>query len=102
MTRIDHVKTAEGNAGYAMQFRPLTAIKWLMKAQVHATLALVEQQRIANLIALGLLQIASGLNGSYAPVGDGGSFRALYPQGESSPLAPDIAAALGIGVDTDD
>ncbi|WP_323986248.1 hypothetical protein [Microbacterium plantarum] len=26
---------------------------WLLAAQVHATLALVEQQRIANLIALG-------------------------------------------------
>ena len=62
-----------------------------------ATLALVEQQRIANLIALGHLQIASGLDGPDGLVGDGSALRALYPEGPNTPLAPDIAHALRIG-----
>ena len=66
-------------------------------AQAHATLALVEQQRIANLIALGRLQIASGLDGASTVVGDGSAFRALYPGGPNTPLAPGIARALRIG-----
>jgi hypothetical protein len=96
MTRIDHAANAQAFLRSADGQAPDVATAYAACAQAEAVLALVEQQRIANLIALGLLQIASGLNGSYAPVGDGGSFRALYPQGESSPLAPDIAAALGI------
>lgn len=68
-----------------------------ISAQAHATLALVEQQRIANLIALGHLQIASGLDGISTVVGDGSAFRALYPEGPNTPLAPDIARALRIG-----
>ena len=72
------------------------AVSTEILAQAEATLALVEQQRIANLIALGHLQIASGLNGIGDVVGDGSAFRSLYPEGPNTPLAPAIAAALGI------
>lgn len=53
--RIDHVAEAH-TALTAAQKNPADADvivdPWLLAAQVHATLALVEQQRIANLIAL--------------------------------------------------
>lgn len=80
------------NAGTAER-----ALLCVQLAQAEATLALVEQQRIANAIALGHLQIASGLDGISTVVGDGSAFRALYPEGPNTPLAPDIARALRIG-----
>jgi hypothetical protein len=92
MTRIDHAAEAMSSTGPEDE----------LFALCHAVLALVEQQRIANLIAVGQLQVTSGMDGTYCPVGDGGAFRALYPQGENSPLAPDIASALGIGGDSDE
>lgn len=53
--RIDHAVEAR-TALAAAQMNPADADvitdPWLLAAQVHATLALVEQQRIANLIAL--------------------------------------------------
>ena len=52
-------------------------------AQAEATLALVEQQRIANLIALGLAR-------------EGNGWRTAGP--EWMRVRPDIAAALGIEV----
>lgn len=52
MTDIDHAATAESANQYAMQRPFWESWRWHRKAQVHATLALVEQQRIANLIAL--------------------------------------------------
>lgn len=54
--RIDHAAEAEKHREYAESpgpGDPTLATNWLLSAQVHATLALVEQQRIANLIALG-------------------------------------------------
>lgn len=63
-------------------------------AQAEATLALVEQQRIANLIALGY--------GHTSPSGDvvGEARRALVERtgADRHQLRPDVAAALGIEV----
>lgn len=102
MTRIDHAAEARTHIEWTHDWQEVEGstdaanIATSLIAQAEATLALVEQQRIASLIALGQLQIASGMDGTHTPVGDGGAFRALYPQGENTPLAPDIAAALGI------
>lgn len=54
--RIDHAAEAIKHRDYAESpgpGDPQLATNWLISAQVHATLALVEQQRIANLIAIG-------------------------------------------------
>jgi len=53
--RIDHA--AEARRGLSVLDAPDTILiaDALSAAQVHATLALVEQQRIANLIALGII-----------------------------------------------
>lgn len=67
------------------------------RAQVQATLALVEQQRISNLVALASLQLHSGSGGVGDLLGDGAAYRALYPEGPVTPLAPEIAEALGLG-----
>ena len=93
--RIDDAKEAREWIDAAT--RHPGAVSTAILAQAEATLALVEQQRIANLIALGQLQILSGMNGEGVIVGDGAPFRRLYPDGEHTPLAQDIAAALGIG-----
>ena len=99
--RVDHAAEARAllaNADrYVTEDWPVQAGEHkadiLAAAQVHATLALVEQQRIANLIAL---------------AGASDSIRArqqaeevLYQPtpiqaGIDLPLTPDIAAALGI------
>jgi len=93
--RIDH--EAEAREWIDAAARHPGAVSTAILAQAEATLALVEQQRIANAIALGRLQIASGLDGISTVVGDGSAFRALYPEGPNTPLAPDIARALRIG-----
>ena len=95
--RIDHAALAAQMAGDALSTSRSGAqvIAGILAAtaQVHATLALVDQQRIANLIAL---------------AGASDSIRArqqaeevLYQPtpiqaGIDLPLTPDIAAALGI------
>lgn len=64
-----------------------------LHAQVHATLALAEQQRIANLIALGRFRVGPD---ELLP------FRHLVMRLASAydvEPTPDIAAALGIGDD---
>ena len=51
--RIDHAAEAQRHREYAESpgpGDPTLATNWLLSAQVHATLALVEQQRIANLL----------------------------------------------------
>lgn len=55
--RIDHAAEAEDLIGAHMSDwrNGAVAVAQAMEAQVHATLALVEQQRIANLIALASL-----------------------------------------------
>ena len=70
-----------------------------MLAVAEATLALVEQQRIANLIALSQVQLMSAEDRKGNILGNGEALRALYPDGPVTPLSPDIAAALGIGDD---
>ncbi len=68
----------------------------MIAAQVHATLALVEQQRIANLIALA--EFARREFGNYA--GEAGGFGTLLSYGETPEsnmrVRDDVAAALGI------
>ena len=62
------------------------------EAQVHATLALVEQQRIANLHA-----IACGTSeGEMSHVARDFAYMTLIENGQDGMLRPDIAAALGI------
>lgn len=61
-----------------------------MQAQVHATLALVEQQRIANVIALGQFRVAPG---------DVAHFRHVVAQPKDEftlQVSPQIAEALGL------
>lgn len=94
----DHVNNALGCVGYAnvhIQTAPELAANFIGEAQVHATLALVEQQRIANLIALS--QVVAG-NGTARPF----NYHVMIPTGEYGVgLNPDIAQALGIPVHHD-
>jgi len=64
---------------------PLTA-----EAQVHATLALVEQQRIANLIAL----VSGGDETAYLINGPGN----LYNAAAWEPIYAEIRKGLGLGL----
>ncbi|MEV4735526.1 MULTISPECIES: hypothetical protein [unclassified Microbacterium] len=62
----------------------------LREAQVHATLALVEQQRIANLITLGQFRVAPD---------DVAHFRHIVAQPKDDytlQVSPQIAEALGL------
>ena len=93
----DHTMLAEADldtAARAIRRSDLTEVEvitaTLALAQVHATLALVEQQRIANLAALAKETFAAH-EASEAL----GTFAAAKP-GERIGLRPDIAAALGI------
>lgn len=97
--RIDHAAAARRHVEWAHEWQgdegstDATNIATVLLAQTHATLALVEQQRIANLIAL---------------AGASDSIRArqqaeevLYQPtpvqaGIDLPLSPEIADALGI------
>lgn len=96
--RIDH-------AAEAVALRALTATLGvtvgqadglLQAAQMHATLAIVEQQRIANVI--NLAKAAQAQYGHYA--GEAGFMGQLFdnPNTElgNMRLKPDIAAALGL------
>lgn len=60
-------------------------ITLVLEAQVHATLALVEQQRIANLIALSVPQQTVSASEVHIPSWD-----------EKLQLRPEIAEALGL------
>ena len=64
-----------------------------LHAQVHATLALAEQQRIANLIALAAMYPDGRGQSAYS------ALAAMSPDRRRTVLAPDIAATLGIGDD---
>jgi hypothetical protein len=72
------------------------AAEMIAEAQVHATLALVEQQRIANLIALA--DHASELFGNYA--GEAGGMGTLFShpedEGGNMRLRDDVRKALGL------
>lgn len=82
--RIDHAKYSKMCMDVASDLRSFNeagADHNLAEAQVHATLALVEQQRIANLIAL---------NEARGP-GDPWDFGSPRP-----PIKPEIREALGL------
>ena len=84
--RIDHAAAARRHIEWAHEWREdegaTDATTIALLAQVHATLALVEQQRIANRIAL---SITYEIEDAHNAIGQ----RALHQ-------LPDIAAALGI------
>lgn len=85
--RIDHYSAAVGMLKDAQVAKDLATVAIIADgAHVHATLALVEQQRIANLIALAGLE----MNGPLRHL-------AIQPDGPYSvDVKPDIAAALGL------
>lgn len=87
--RTDHAEQALQNIRAAA--RADAALVHATIAQAHATLALVEQQRIANLIALGRQQ----------KFGRDGARISIPSYGEDGMLRPDIAAALGIETGAD-
>ena len=97
--RIDHAAEARKRIVWGEEWMEregdtdVTNTVVAMHAQVHATLALVEQQRIANLIALGQFRVGPD---ELPP------FRHLVMRlANASDVEPttDIAAALGIGDD---
>ncbi len=106
--RIDHAAEARKRIVWGEEWMEregdtdVTNTVVALHAQVHATLALaeqqriailalVEQQRIANLIALGIL-----VEDEVPETGERGL---LYRQPDDVQSCPDIAAALGIGDD---
>ena len=94
--RIDHAAEAVALLNLAAAAQHQGDPRHLIAAaQVHASLALVEQQRIANLIALAKETFAAH-EASEAL----GTFATATP-GERIGLRPEIAAALGIKVDHD-
>ena len=91
--RIDHAEEARRILSDVKPYQDQHIEVGMGSAQVHATLALVEQQRIANLIAL-VAADPDGLGRSaYSALAVMSSDR------QRTILDPDIAAALGIGDD---
>ena len=94
--RIDHAAEARKHIDWAHEQQSVDGCwedsvrDYALIAQAEATLALVEQQRIANLIALAKETFAAH-EASEAL----GTF-ATAKHGEQIGLRPDIAAALGI------
>lgn len=79
--RIDHAAKAERLVRLTDGYLERNALQ----AQVHATLALVEQQRIANLIALHRHEVKYDI----------GDWSRLYVNGTED-LKPDLAKGLGL------
>ncbi len=96
--RIDHAAKAcvlERNAwvrggvdGDRLIRRPEERRDMIASAQVHATLALVEQQRIANVVSIMSLEVQED-----KPIEQSEATTALYSAGR---MRPDFAEALGI------
>lgn len=91
--RIDHAAEARDWTDRGVKASTSDAeSRCVAMAQVHATLALVEQQRIANRVALAGL----GVDGPLRHL-------AVQPHGDFFvDVHPDIAAALGIEVESDE
>ena len=87
--RIDHA--AEAREWIAAATKYPGAVGSAVLGVAEAILALVEQQRIANLIALGIL-----VEDEVPETGERGL---LYLPPDDVQSCPDIAAALGIGDD---
>lgn len=110
MTHIDHTLEALGLRQLASSTdHGPSAANLIAAAQVHATLALAEQQKVANLIALA--KLAGREEDVHEEVAEV-AYEALnalvrlkvVPNGHMDPnevtvLRPDIAAALGIKTD---
>ncbi|ALJ22070.1 hypothetical protein [Microbacterium sp. No. 7] len=108
--RIDHAQEARGFLDLARQIpsnedetNPAAALA-IQEAQAHALLALVEQQRIANLIALtrvGQSDFIDSEEAGYLLVGDA-LYGALVTTVQTSPddehyeIRPEIREALGL------
>jgi hypothetical protein len=81
-----HYAQAESIVG-SVNWHDETAVASLLEAVAHATLALAEQQRVANLAALALYQAADGSR----PF----QYLVTQPEGEDGvSLLPEIAAAV--------
>lgn len=97
--RIDHAAKSEGIVERAVSWfgeKMITESNLVAKmaiAQVHATLALAEQQRIANLVALAAMDPDGLGRSAYS------ALAVMSPDRQRTILDPDIAAALGIGDD---
>jgi hypothetical protein len=91
--RIDHVAESERDIEYAdatlSDGASDVALAIAAVAQVHATLALVEQQRIANLIALSVPQELIGTDGGTASIPS-------WMPGAGVELRDDIREGLGL------
>lgn len=100
---MNHAQEAEKHIKWAHEWQEdegatdATAIATPLLAQVHATLALAEQQRIANLIALA--ELADRRFSNYAGLaGPLGTIFNHPPEPSGNMLIkPEIAAALKIG-----
>ena len=104
--RIDHTARAYGvlRSVGSVSMAPDEATVSVIAAQTHATLALVEQQRIANLIALASMaeddskhEVLAGVLGNEA-VWTLATTKTDGLDNEFEIVNPDIAAALGIEV----
>lgn len=98
--RIDHAAEARDSISLAQDdalAEEATSITHAMIANAEATLALVEQQRIANLIALSQALDGNGWQAA-EPLDAIFAYRNTEPDDEFAGLhiRPDIAAALGI------
>lgn len=93
--RIDHAAAAREWAERGFQASEASAeVRCLAQAQVHATLALVEQQRIANIIA-----IANNVSEDpdvTVTAGERAAWLALCDETSPHSLRPEIREALGL------
>ena len=90
--RIDYAEEARRILSDVKPYRDQHLEVAMSSAQTHATLALVEQLRIANLHA-----IACGTSeGAMSHVAQDFAYMTLIENGQDGMLRPDIAAALGI------
>ena len=101
--RIDHVKVAQRNLDFVGKeaMESPEALVTVTAALVHATLALVEQQRISNRLMLAALvadvELRTGQNGSRVGLlGACGVFHHPKNIGERAHLDDDIREALGL------
>lgn len=102
--RIDHAAEARKHIGWTHDWQERegdtkeVGLATAVLAQTHATLALVEQQKVANVIALSQAEDGNGWTSEQAVAA---VFREHWDdesgQGHCT-IAPDIAAALGVEV----
>lgn len=105
---IDHAAIADSRLAAALPWlssagrSDLGQVANILAAQAHATLALAEQQRIANIIALAAMDPDSSGRSPYPDGLSSSAYSALAAMSSDrrhTILDPNIAAALGIGDD---